>query len=325
MRPQATREANRNKGLAKFKAVSIALLVTALFVAWIAYFTDWQRIQPILLRTDLWALFAIAILALPIQWLRAQRFRLMLHDFETDSWRMFRVAGLLIVLNTLIPFRLGELSFPLLANRAFGISKAFGLGVLTFVRLFDLGVVILLLALLGLVVLDSSLFQLVSLLLVLGSCLGLGILLFFTKPIQQWLLQYLGTGRLGKLLERISAGAAALTNEVRFRFLIVSFAIWWLLATMSALAAMTILSNLHYIQGLFAAAATSIGFALPVNGVASLGPAQVAWAEALRLLAFDYELGIASALVVHFTVLVGIGYTAVAVSLISRKKTANLA
>jgi len=228
---------------------------------------------------------------------------------------MFRVAGLLVFFNTLIPFRLGELSFPILVSSAFGISKAYALGVLTFVRCFDLALVFLLLALFGSLVIERSELETIALIIGLLAFSALLMLLFFTSPVSLWLQRCTGASAPGAVVNRIIAGAAALKGQQRLVFCAYSALIWLLLGAMASLAAMAVIPALPVLQGLFAAAASNIGFALPLSGVASLGPAQVAWAEALRLAGHPYALAIASSLAVHAAVLTGIGLTALVVIL----------
>lgn len=300
---------------AKVRAMVIAILVTLVFFVWIAFSTDWQDIWPLLRDADMTLIGLAALLSMPVQWLRARRFKLMLKINDKKDWPMFRVAGMLVVFNTLIPFRLGELSFPLLVHHRFGISKAYALGVLTFVRFFDLALVFLLLSLFTLLTFAMAKFQSLALLTGATAIAAMGVMLFFSDSVYSKVRRITGQGVVSDLINRVAEGAASLDRQHHFLFLAYALAIWLLLGAMLTLAAMAVIPSLSLVQGYFAATASNIAFALPINGVASLGPAQVAWAEALRLNDYPYQLAIASALAVHVAVLTGIGLTALVVSI----------
>jgi hypothetical protein len=57
------------------------------------------------------------------------------------------------------------------------------------------------------------------------------------------------------------------------------------------------------LDGVLASTAASVTFALPVSGVAGIGPMQAAWAMALTVLGWTWESAIANALLSHATML----------------------
>ena len=299
----------------KIRALIVTLLVTAIFIAWIGFSSDWQEVWSELREINWLFVILAAFFALPVQWLRARRFKLLLNLDSSPDWSLFRVAGLLLVFNTLMPFRLGELSFPLLVNRAFGISKAYALGVLTFVRCFDFALVIILLALTGGLLITRSELHLLALFSGSAALVVIMILVFCSSQLSLWLQQVTGSGSIGAVISRLAEGTASLKGHHRLLFFSYSLTIWLLLGAMATLAAMAVIPELLLLQGYFAAAAANIGFALPVSGIAGLGPAQIAWAEALRLDGYPYSVAIASSLAVHVAVLTGIALTALVVFL----------
>ena len=81
--------------------------------------------------------------------------------------------------------------------------------------------------------------------------------------------------------------------------------IWVLLSLLYYWAAQITLPELTYFQTLLAATAASLSFALPINGVAGIGPMQGAWAYALASTGVAWDIGIASALICHSVLLIG--------------------
>ena len=58
--------------------------------------------------------------------------------FALPGWPLVRIAFQLNFLNFALPFRLGELGYPVMMRRAYGQPLAARLGVLLLARLFDL-------------------------------------------------------------------------------------------------------------------------------------------------------------------------------------------
>ena len=290
----------------KLQALIISIVVTGLFIGWIAYTTDWGQLMPIIAQANVKLFLVAAGLTLLVQMIRAQRFKILLNIKDGRHWPMYKVASLLVVFNTLIPFRLGELSFPLLVNKHFGIGKAYAMGALTFVRLFDLALVTLSMSIFGFLTLEGNYWKVITLSVGACSLVGCVVLLIFSAPLYRRIKKYLGEGKIGILLGNLAEGASALPPAMRFQFVLVSIGVWTVLGIMALLAALSVLPEVGWLQSLFAANAGNIAFALPISGVASLGPAQVAWTEALHLYGYEYQEGIASALMVHFSVLLGV-------------------
>jgi hypothetical protein len=59
-----------------------------------------------------------------------------------------------------------------------------------------------------------------------------------------------------------------------------------------------------------AGAASNVAFALPVNGIAGLGPPQAAWATVLNWAGASWEVAAVTALVCHGCILIGVAVTA---------------
>ncbi|NJO23434.1 MAG: hypothetical protein HC868_11470 [Sphingomonadales bacterium] len=87
-------------------------------------------------------LVAFALVAL-VQWLRAWRFSVMTAGtVALPDMGLVRIALQLNFLNFVLPFRLGELSYPVLMRRRYGHGLLRSAGVLLLARLFDLATVV---------------------------------------------------------------------------------------------------------------------------------------------------------------------------------------
>ena len=95
--------------------------VSAGVLWWLVSRADGAALAAAISRAQTWPLLLGVALFPLIQWLRGWRFAVMLTGrLAPPGWPMFRVAAELIVLAFLLPFKLGELSFPLLMKRSFG-------------------------------------------------------------------------------------------------------------------------------------------------------------------------------------------------------------
>ena len=79
------------------------------------------------------------LLSAAVQWLRAWRFHIMTSARPAlPETALVRITFQLNFLNFVLPFRLGELSYPVLMRRAYGQPLLSAAGVLMLARLFDL-------------------------------------------------------------------------------------------------------------------------------------------------------------------------------------------
>jgi uncharacterized membrane protein YbhN (UPF0104 family) len=104
-------------------------------VGWGAVFAAWQHIPP----ADL-----VAIIALTFAGYVARAARIAVHfsgPLRESPLRCFRVMALHNVANNFLPMRTGELSFPLLLKREFGLAPSRSVGALLWLRALDLGAV----------------------------------------------------------------------------------------------------------------------------------------------------------------------------------------
>ena len=239
-----------------------------------------------------------------VQWLRAWRFAIMgSGELAMPRPTLFAIACQVNLFNFLLPFRLGEVSFPVLMRLRLGQPIAVSSGVLILARLFDLATV-------GAILLGTA-----ALLRVGGEGLALPLagasaLLAFT-PFA--LIEF---GRLpppSRLPARVAAVASQATLVLRhlrarragLAAVALSIAVWAVFGALAYCAARAVSDALGVVQTMFGAAATNLAFALPINGLAGLGPAQAAWAAAVGQTGVGWTEALATALAVYAAALCG--------------------
>jgi Lysylphosphatidylglycerol synthase TM region len=274
-------------------------------------------------------LLAAFVLSGLVQWLRAWRFAVMTSGRPTlPDAPMVRIALKLNFLNFVLPFRLGELGYPALMHQQYGHGLLRSAGVLLLARLFDLTTVVAIL--LGAAALFlSPPAQVASLIAALGFALapfvlvGLGAALLprlgarlagsslgssLGSRLRSRLGQRLGAGfaRFARSSEPDADGVAALRRIGRGPVRLVvglGFAIWLAFGLTAVLVAAAVVDTVAPSAALLGAAAGNIAFALPVNGIAGLGPAQAAWVLATTWAGVPRADAIVSALALHAVVL----------------------
>jgi hypothetical protein len=216
---------------------------------------------------------------------------------------MVRIAFQLNFFNFLLPMRLGELSFPVLMRQRYGVSLLHATGVLLLVRLFDLLNVgcILLGAAAALNMLPSA----GNWMLVAGSA-ALGLAPFAVLQIGKTVRPHIARlPYVGTIADTLSAGLDAIhSKRMQVATIAVGFSVWLILGLVSILVAGAVTDTISPAAAMLGGAAGNLAFALPVNGIAGLGPAQPAWVLALVQAGVPLADAKVSALALHAVVLV---------------------
>lgn len=247
-----------------------------------------------------------ALLAIAIQGLRAWRFAILTAGSPAlPAWTMIGIATKLVLFNFLLPFKLGELSFPLMMRRAYGTPFGEGAGILILCRLLDFGVVAAFILLTSAWLLDPAIHGWNPPL--IGA---LGVITLVTPPlladripalrllIKRW-------PSIDRLAGQLSLGASMMRAPgPKLLVLVLTLLIWIMHATIAWLVVLAIGAGFDFLSMIMASAASNLAFALPISGVAGLGPPQAAWATMLHLAGHDWPPAITSALLCHGLLLV---------------------
>jgi hypothetical protein len=247
-------------------------------------------------------LAAFALTAL-VQWLRAWRFavlssgRLTLPDLP-----MFAITLKLGFLNFVLPFRLGELGYPALMRQQYGHGLLRSAGVLVLARLFDLATVLAILGGAAAIFYPTPVGRLG---LMLGALLCAAAPLALV-PLRQALAALLLrlSRRSGEEVDRTAGSAIPASGQgAAVLAVLLGFALWLLFGLAAVLVAQAVVDSVSAAAAMLGAAAGNLAFALPVNGIAGLGPAQAAWVLATTWAGVPQPDAVVSALALHAVVL----------------------
>ncbi|MBX3183877.1 MAG: flippase-like domain-containing protein [Polyangiaceae bacterium] len=281
----------------------VAAAVTALLLYWMF---DRETLSTLRasLSTAKWGYVVLTLLLLPLlQWARAWRYQLLLSGKLTrPPFELFRIGAYLVLLNYVLPFKMGEASFPLLASRKLGVSLGHAAGVLVVTRVVDMLAVLALGAGCALVVLPSfGGFGRPTLWLVLvGAVLALIALPMVARLMHRFASRLLRRfPRVIQLLDRLLQGITPLASPKNHLAMALSTAVVWLIQSALAVSAVAALASIPLMEVLFANAASILAFAVPINGVMGLGPPQAAWVVALKEIGQPHELAVSTALLLH--------------------------
>src|SRR5215510_1344362 len=287
-------------------------LFTAALAAAITGLCFWLFLTPAVLgalaqlgaQAKLAPLLAAFALTGLVQWLRAWRFAVLSRGRLTlPDAPMLAIALKLNFLNFVLPFRLGELGYPALMRQQYGHSLWRSAGVLVIARLFDLATVLAILFGAAAIFYPTPVGRLGLLLGALICAAAPFVLALLGRALAPSLLRL--AHRAHGEVERVAAaviwpasGQAAAVVAV-----LLSFALWLLFGLAAVLVAQAVVDSVAPAAAMLGAAAGNLAFALPVNGIAGLGPAQAAWVLATTWTGVPRQDAVVSALALHAVVL----------------------
>lgn len=284
----------------------LAIIVSAAVLWWLLGDLDLATLLHAFRHAELWPIALGALIAIGIQMIRAWRFALLAtSSLALPSWTMVGISSQLVVMNFLLPFKLGELSFPLMMKRAYGTPFGEGAGILILCRLLDLGVVAGLILIGATFLLDPAIHGLNP------ALIGFAAVLAILGPVLLvdglWIVErYSGSkSQIRKIIGQMTLGAERMRPAGhRLAVAVMTLSIWLAHAGIAYLTAIAISADLGFMSMMMAGAASNLAFALPISGVAGLGPPQAAFATMLYLEGVDWTTAITTALLCHGVLLI---------------------
>lgn len=277
----------------------IGIVITAV-VLWFMITPEVIKDTRIVAATANWWMLALAVLLNPaIQWLRAWRFEMMTHG--TLAWpdaRLVRIAFQLNFLNFALPFRLGEFGYPVLMQRAYGEPLVRSAGILVLARLFDLCTVAAILLGTAALVGVGTTPQVTLVLWLLAVAFALG-------PFGLILGGRVATPILRRLRLMRESSLPTSSRVAQFAAVGVSFAIWFVFGGMATLTARAVGDAISPAVALLGTSAGNLAFALPINGIGGLGPAQAAFVAAVTRAGVSWNEAVVAALALYLVTLAG--------------------
>ncbi len=250
----------------------ITLAVVEYKIGWYSLLTSWQGFS-------LGTLVLLVVLSLSSNALRALRIRI---SFELPGRRypqMFYLSTNHNLLNNLLPMRTGEVAFPVLIKRYFGIGLMSSSSHLLLYRLLDL---VALLSVAG-VLAVWQFNPLASVGLALVTVVGL--LLFDQgKRLVVWLLGRFSHPKLVKLAQAL---AVLPTRGGHFGAIVLTTYAIWLTKLLAFLGVVLQLSELTLTQAVTSVAIADLSSILPIHGVAGSGTFEAAFVLAGQFYAID--------------------------------------
>jgi hypothetical protein len=283
------------------RALSLALgFAIAAAAIWYLVTPDIVEELRTVAATASWPARALAVVAgAAVQWLRAWRFALMTTArFAPPGIPLVRITFQLNLLNFVLPFRLGELSYPVLMRRVYGQPILSAAGVLLLARIFDFCAVAAILAgtsaALGLLeapAAETFLWGAAAFIALTPVALVLG-----AHALSRWLTTGAGERKLPAALHAAHAALAA--RPAQLAAIGLSCLIWLGFGGLAALAANAV-AAIPPMVALLGASAGNIAFALPVNGIVGLGASQAAWVAVVSKAGIPWTDAVLSALAVY--------------------------
>ena len=272
-------------------AVCLALLVRQLDAA------DFRAVLGEVAPAPL-ALAAALALSTPF-WRGARLAALLPRARRPGGGALTRLSAEVLLWNFLLPFKLGELSFPWLLHRRVGLPLHEALALFLLVRVSDLCAVA------GLLAIGAAGLPAVAARGGTWLALGLGL-----GALAAPLLLVVAATRLrdrparrgGRLAALVEGASHARDGGARTAVLVTTLGLWGSHAAIAALALAATGTDAGALATVAASAAGNLAFALPVSGVLGLGPQQVAFAATLQAADVPWSRAVAAALTVHLTV-----------------------
>ncbi|MBK1875742.1 lysylphosphatidylglycerol synthase transmembrane domain-containing protein [Pelagicoccus mobilis] len=262
-----------------------------------------------------WVLAASAFYVCTIA-LRASRFSVLLEGrFLRNFFRLFGIVCIHQFYNHLLPARLGELSFPLLLKKRFGIEVSRSTGILVVARFFDavsLALVVLFaagwyLASLGRTDQEGSdLVLVISLPIVFGVLVGLGMYVALRVDLS-FMIPSSRYPKLRKMGQKLDSFVTR-TREAVVRYssfgkglavFMLSVGIWVLLSVFFYLFFWKTDVALSFSEVILGSSLSHITQFLPVNTFGSFGTLEAGWTLGFKLIGIDLSTALGIGIAMH--------------------------
>ncbi len=285
-----------------------AFLVTAVCIGFALSLLDLGESANALTEIGPQAWMSVVFLSLIMAVLRAVRVTVIAGIVQFAP--VIRASFLHGAANAVLPARMGEAVLPLALVRYSGLDLMRAVGLLLIVRLGDLlalfGIGLLLVAALDFWSLSAGIRLLLTVVAVL-LIVGVGIVPYVVRKLGRWAPRFVGglVGRVAAAGERIGGGS-------RVWLVVLTLLIWITLglAAQTSIAAAGL--PIDFKLAWLASVAASLAFALPTNGIASIGPFEAAFVGVLVAAGAPAEAALAAAVHLHLCALIAAGLAALA-------------
>jgi len=262
------------------------ILVVETEVGWTTVLSTWSAVAP----QQVLAAFSLYVLS---QLFRALRIRDLLAPTVTESIplpAMLKLTSIHQSANNLMPMRLGELAFPILARRYVGLDWWSGIFQLVWLRVLDAALIAVVIT----VTLASALQLRLALAVTAASLLGLSVLILAVR----YRHRFSSLAFLERVLEQAPRSPRLIARSAAWTVLI------WTSKLVSLAMIVRALSGLPIDVALLSTLGAEISSLLPVHGIAGSGTFEAAFVAVGALVERNFPALIAAAVNLHIFVLV---------------------
>lgn len=254
---------------------------------------------PAIANADFALLFVAGLLIAGVQWIRAWRLSIFSTGQATlPDMDFVAVAGQLNFYSFLVPYRMGDLSYPVLAKKLLGHPLAKAAAVLLATRLLDLAAVTSIFLGIGAIL---GAFRGLSGQLAFAASAGLVIAPLAVFPFIAIIMRTLS--RQARLASIVRALQYCADLRSFLPVYLLGYAIWVQFALAAFLCARAADLQIGAVTAGFGSTASNVAFALPISGIAGLGPSQAAWVVALQSVGVDVHAALVSAMAFYLVTL----------------------
>lgn len=237
------------------------------------------------------------------------------------SPNIYRLVSQHLFMSTIMPFRAGELVFPWMLQRDYGVPYSRSIGILLALRFYDLLVILAIgtistATLLGQLpeyvryenILFVAGFSAIVMLLVLPAAIGkmLDLLVFLSKKWE----------RLYSLSKNLNSSVQFLRSpRVHIKTILTTIVIWVVNFQLLFLGALSVVPNLDWTLTMTASSASVVVASQPISGFAGLGTFQAAWIFVLYAKGVGMSAAVISGIAAHVLQILGNTLNAAAAAL----------
>jgi uncharacterized protein (TIRG00374 family) len=305
------------------KGLIVSVLISAGIVILLLWLTDVSPtvVLKTLRGTSPTALALGLVLHICTYLLRCVRFRLLIHSARPSLGSLFEIVTVHNLMNHVLPFRAGELSYVYLIRSLHGVPAAEGLGTLVICRIMDLmafalfyPIAIILLYFQGFafpsyvwIVLWTvvPLFFVLAALLVVLALRGKALVGFLRRLVGRSPVS--GSGLADRILDKLEEAAYSFEHLGARKVYLGAFLVSLAILGIIYLGVYIILAGMGYpmqmLLVIFCSTLASLGQLLPLYSFGGFGTLEAGWTVGCVMAGFSKEMGMASGLSFHIIVL----------------------
>jgi len=285
--------------------VAAALVLFGIILAFSLFLSvDISKTSAALSTLDLTLVALSFIIYLAVYFLRALRFYILMHK-KISFKSIFIVTCIHNFLNTALPSRIGELSYPVLMKKWLSVRGVESLSNLILSRILDgLGIISIFLLAFSCYVFGSVWFFLFAPLTVLSfACTFLFLsrvnVIFWPFLIFRKTFKSDRAKRIFRYIEQIKSLSKEYSSKERIKLVVFSLALNFLMFLVGYVLLLAVGVNIPIVEGFVGGALSSISVILPIQGFFNIGTLEVGWIFGYGYVGVGFDQAVISGFVYH--------------------------